>query len=617
MTTRTKSAYWVAAGLLWTAMPGIAATVPFTLSLTGTGSGASVPEARQNALNSLAGARMEFRALCRFAGGSEGFSSTTPESGTAAGYTITQEGSCSTLPPVQQQLPYSQSLTSQNANRDLALQSIAQQQTDFANTCIGSNRGVTVYSLLQESQNNGQFAFSVTGNCNPPDTAHPGAPSRLFVVPMDGAIEASWDPVPGASSYNLYYRTDNGVTPANGTRISVTSAPVTVANLTNGTNYFFVFTSIGPNGESGSSLVLGPVTPGPGTVAPLTIPAVPTFIRAAAGDSQVTVSWNPSTAATAYNVYMGTERTITIANAVKATTSGNGVSFLGLQNGTNYFFLVTAVSAVGESSPSALIGPEIPIAGGSTSRTLPYSILVSTTGSSASSALSTLSGIIQTLSTQCTATDKGVVRLGSVVELQTSPITEQQLFTCDVPAAPAVVAPAAPVSIHVETIGEGTVRISWNPVSGATSYNVYYGNDPQLTHAAKVSATSSPVTISGLSAGKPYYFAVTAVNQAGESQRSPAISALTNLNSVRIFPNPWRADRGYTPLVTFDQLTPGATVKIFTVSGHFVKALPTSGSTATWDLTNDAGQNVASGLYFYLITNSGDQRLRGELTVIR
>src|SRR5437764_998391 len=66
-------------------------SLPINQTLTGTGSGASVTEARQNALSSLAGARAEFRATCRFAGGLEGYSNNTPESGSAAQYTFTQD----------------------------------------------------------------------------------------------------------------------------------------------------------------------------------------------------------------------------------------------------------------------------------------------------------------------------------------------------------------------------------------------------------------------------------------------------------------------------------------------------------------------------------------------
>jgi len=72
-----------------------------------------------------------------------------------------------------------------------------------------------------------------------------------------------------------------------------------------------------------------------------------------------------------------------------------------------------------------------------------------------------------------------------------------------------------------------------------------------------------------------------------------------------------------------DQLPLGATIKLFTVSGHLVKTLIPNIATATWDLKNDSGDKVASGVYIYLIT-TGDtgyggngQEVRGKIAVVK
>ena len=90
----------------------------------------------------------------------------------------------------------------------------------------------------------------------------------------------------------------------------------------------------------------------------------------------------------------------------------------------------------------------------------------------------------------------------------------------------------------------------------------------------------------------------------------------SDLSSVRVYPNPWRVDQHQGIPMTFDQLPPNSTVKIFTISAHWVKTLSTSGSRATWDLTNHSGQNVASGIYLYLVSSNG-QTTRGKIAVIR
>lgn len=85
---------------------------------------------------------------------------------------------------------------------------------------------------------------------------------------------------------------------------------------------------------------------------------------------------------------------------------------------------------------------------------------------------------------------------------------------------------------------------------------------------------------------------------------------------VRVFPNPWRADRHTGVNLTFDGLLPNSTVKIFNLAAHWVKTLPVG--TFTWDLTNDTGQTVASGYYFYLVTTGNDkQTSHGKIAIIR
>jgi hypothetical protein len=87
---------------------------------------------------------------------------------------------------------------------------------------------------------------------------------------------------------------------------------------------------------------------------------------------------------------------------------------------------------------------------------------------------------------------------------------------------------------------------------------------------------------------------------------------------LRVFPNPWRKDQHAGSPVTFENVPPGTTVKIFTVAAHLAKRLPpTTGTAVTWDLTNESGSNVASGLYVYLLESPSGDTTRGKLAVIR
>lgn len=95
-----------------------------------------------------------------------------------------------------------------------------------------------------------------------------------------------------------------------------------------------------------------------------------------------------------------------------------------------------------------------------------------------------------------------------------------------------------------------------------------------------------------------------------------------DLNGLRIFPNPWRSDRDAGLPITFDHLTAGSSIKLFTFSGHGVRSLGTPAVnngllSVTWDLKNDSGDKVASGVYFYLATDSAGNKNKGELAIIK
>ncbi len=68
--------------------------------------------------------------------------------------------------------------------------------------------------------------------------------------------------------------------------------------------------------------------------------------------------------------------------------------------------------------------------------------------------------------------------------------------------------------------------------------------------------------------------------------------------------------------MTLANVPDDATVKIFTISGFWVKNLTASNGRAAWDLTNDHGDRVASGLYFYLVTTP-NAKTKGEIAIIK
>ncbi|NQT83340.1 fibronectin type III domain-containing protein, partial [bacterium] len=87
--------------------------------------------------------------------------------------------------------------------------------------------------------------------------------------------------------------------------------------------------------------------------------------------------------------------------------------------------------------------------------------------------------------------------------------------------------PSAPTEVTA-AVSEGEVVISWSPVPGASSYNVYWSTDEKLlpAGASKVEDVSLPFTHSGLDFGVTYYYVVTAVGNKGESEVSSVVSVM-------------------------------------------------------------------------------------------
>ncbi len=90
----------------------------------------------------------------------------------------------------------------------------------------------------------------------------------------------------------------------------------------------------------------------------------------------------------------------------------------------------------------------------------------------------------------------------------------------------------------------------------------------------------------------------------------------TDLSEVKVYPNPYKDEYG-TDTITFTNLTENAEIRIYTVSGKLVAALEPELLTYEWDLNNDAGNRVASGIYFCLITNEKGEKAIKKLAVIR
>jgi fibronectin type 3 domain-containing protein len=219
---------------------------------------------------------------------------------------------------------------------------------------------VTAVSATGESANSNQASATPTAG----PTA-PVPPLNLTATGGNQQVSLAWTASTGATSYNVKRATTNGgpyTTVASPTGTSYTDAAVT-----NGTAYYYVVTAVNAAGQSGNS---NQATATP-AAAP-TAPAAPLNLTATGGNQQVSLAWTASTGATSYNV----KRSGTNGGPYTTLTSPAGTSYTdtAVTNGTTFYYVVTAVSASGESANSNQASAT-PTAPGTSSCAVPISVV--------------------------------------------------------------------------------------------------------------------------------------------------------------------------------------------------------------------------------------------------
>jgi len=150
--------------------------------------------------------------------------------------------------------------------------------------------------------------------------------------------------VAGATSYNLYWSQNRGVTPATGTKIADIKSPHVHTGLTEGATYSYIVTAVNAAGESSRSEEV--------TITINKAPSAPTGVSAAGGDGRVVLTWNPVEKATSYSIYWSNTPGLQAAGGNKIANVTSPYTHGGLSNGSSYYYVVTAVNDHGESIAS-------------------------------------------------------------------------------------------------------------------------------------------------------------------------------------------------------------------------------------------------------------------------
>ncbi|MFA5113725.1 MAG: S8 family serine peptidase [Candidatus Margulisiibacteriota bacterium] len=143
------------------------------------------------------------------------------------------------------------------------------------------------------------------------------------------------------------------------------------------------------------------------------------------------------------------------------------------------------------------------------------------------------------------------------------------------------------VTLKIPSAGVNPLPYYWDPVSGVWL-------DGAFTVTARTSNALSYQT---------YHLSTHAV-----------FDVTGTLNSILIYPNPFQPGTGSG--VYFSGLNGSETISIYNVNGDKVKSQAAAGENSwCWDGTTAAGQQVARGIYFYVI-NQGTNKRTGKIAIL-
>jgi len=353
----------------------------------------------------------------------------------------------------------------------------------------------------------------------------PGRPTLVTATAYDSSASVTWTaPINRGSAITEYTVTSNpGGKTAKWTNGDLRA---TVFGLTNGLSYKFTVTATNLKGDSEPSDESNSVKPD-------LAPSAPIIGTAIAYDSSASVTWtapipNGGTTITKYTV------TSTPDGKTAEWNTGGGpliATVLGLTNGTEYRFTVTATNDNLTSLPSDPSGPVTPVGppgaptitsvnAGNATATVSWTAPANTGGSTITRYTVTSSDLLLTSQTTNGATSLLFTGLtnGTEYTFRVTATNANNLTSLPSGASGPVtpVGPPGKPSITSINAGNATATVSWTAPAntGGTAITKYTVTSTPDGKTAEWNTGGGPLiaTVSGLTNGTEYKFRVTATN---------------------------------------------------------------------------------------------------------
>jgi hypothetical protein len=410
-------------------------------------------------------------------------------------------------------------------------------------TITDLQNGTVYYIWIKSLNTNGASDYSEikAGMPSLPAVA-PDAPSAANLVAGNKKIYASWTAVTGASSYELWYNTEDTTTGATQLPIIDASAELsaTISGLTNNTVYYVWVRARNNIGASPYSLSAS-CTPSAFTE----IPASPGAPALVAGNGKLSASWDDVEGALSYELWYGTSSNSASALQYGDDISGTSAEIRGLTNNTTYYVWLKAKNNLGASdfgpsasgmpvfvpttAPEAVSGlflrignSEITALWDTNEDATAYEVFTGTTNNS---------GEASKYGEDVTDTTITISSLTNGTTYYVWIKAKNTIGSSDFGTA-ASAKPIGDMGTVLVASGNGSLSASWDAVAGADTYNVYYSTNTTQPDVASDTVNTTSAVISGLTNGSTYYVWVKPVNSYGAGTVSSMVSGMPSLSAV-------------------------------------------------------------------------------------
>ena len=479
--------------------------------------------------------------------------------------------------------------------------------TSLSSVITGLSNGTAYYVWIKAKNSVGTSNFSPMATGAPSSfSVTPQSPSAPSVSTCSGQIDISWQAVEGAMAYEVWVGTSSSSSSATkrGSDIT-TSLSATIDGLTNGTTYYIWIKAKNNIGTSGfSSYASGK---------PIADAALPTI---SASNGQLSVTWAAIAGADQYDVFYGTGDNP--PDKAAQTVTSRSVTISSLVNGTTYNVWVRGknstgtgvMSAMASAKPVGNMGTVTLTTGGSGEFVLSwqavagadeYDVYCGT--SSTIPANSTLT--VSTTTATLTGLTNGTTYYVWVKSKNANGTGNASTSINGKPMA-------APGNLTLSS-GNQQITVSWTSVSGASSYEIYYGTTTTIPATASFTGTELSKTITGLTNGTTYNFWVKVVNTNGTSAASAMASGkpIGNTGTVTLVSENGLLTANWTPVAGADEYEvyysttntiPGSPVQTVSTTTASISGLTNGTTYYVWVKPKNANGvgavNTAASVFF-------------------